>query len=460
MFTSRRFTTKLTPTTRRRLDAAIDNSRPISRRERDRGAVVAVQAALADLNRGYLSTADVDGHFGRITAAGVEAFQRDYGLYPDGIAGRQTLLELDNLFSTELFREPSGLSIHVGVNVVDTDHYGDAVTELAACVNDANDFTRMSSSLGYHAVTLRDEEATTTNFIAAMRQATLNLYSGDSLLVTFSGHGAQTPNTSADSEADGRDETLCFYDRMLLDDEVFCLLAELKPGVNVTMLYDSCHSATVTRGLLARTTAGNKKEEERFRSAAASAMLRSVSPQDPEDDEKLADQDPTRSTRFMPFAKDEVEKALDGDRAEQTEDKSHEKAIKACTDLLVEVGKSVAGAPNRLLDTVDAAAIYDRNRQTYEAIKSIVGNRENDHLECHVVAFSACQDNQTTLDGSTNGLYSGNVLRAWDDGDFTGSVRSLHRRLLSESPADITPAFHTYGGPRAEARQYERPFAF
>jgi hypothetical protein len=39
-------------------------------------------------------------------------------------------------------------------------------------------------------------------------------------------------------------------------------------------------------------------------------------------------------------------------------------------------------------------------------------------------------------------------------------MRQMHDRLVAESPSTITPALHTYGGPRAAARVYDRPFAF
>ena len=90
----------------------------------------------------------------------------------------------------------------------------------------------------------------------------------------------------------------------------------------------------------------------------------------------------------------------------------------------------------------------------------MVGNGEDRELDCVVVALSACQDNQTTLDGTVNGFFTGNVLSTWDGGGFNGSYKQMHARLLGESTPTITPAINTYGGKRAEARLHERPFAF
>ena len=107
MLTARRFTSVPTRDTCQRLEDACQNRRPIAHGESHRGAVIAIQSALADLNRGYLLEAEADGYFGPRTYAAVEAFQRDYGLAADGIVGRQTMTQLDTLYSNEVMRRPA-----------------------------------------------------------------------------------------------------------------------------------------------------------------------------------------------------------------------------------------------------------------------------------------------------------------------------------------------------------------
>ncbi len=184
MLSSSRFTTIPTKRTRRRLEQAQDNRKPISRRERNRPAVMAIQAALADLNRDYLLSAEVDGYFGSRTYAAVEAFQRDYGLVADGQVGRQTMAQLDSLYSGDVMRTPTGLSIHIGVDKVDPGHYGGEYP-LNSCVNDARKMHEFAEAIGYDALLLTDEAATTAHFTAFMRNAAENLYDGDSLFISF-----------------------------------------------------------------------------------------------------------------------------------------------------------------------------------------------------------------------------------------------------------------------------------
>lgn len=456
MLVSNRFTTLVTGVTRDRFATILDNSNPMTRREKNRGAAVAVQAALADINQGYLVQAEVDGYFGSRTAEAVEMFQRDYGLFADGVVGRQTLTELDQIFSGDMFREPQGMSIHVGVNELDETHYG-GTFPLAACVNDANDFEQIAVSLGYEPILLTNEDATTRNFTAAIRQAATNLFTGDYLFVTFSGHGSQVANTSIDEESDALDETLCFHDRMLIDDELYSLLSELRPGVNVTMVYDSCHSATVSKMIAAEST-------DELRVEKTKEMKKRLVPIDPDEVEGTdnEDDDEFKPTRFTPLDPKKLDKALGGDKVAQPKPRSlpEEKVIEI-VDVIIETGREREEAtPEKIKRIEYFSGIYERNKDLYDAVKGAVGAHEGRPLDCTVVALSACQDNQTTLDGSVNGFFTGNVLSTWDTGGFVGSFSQMHKRLVSQSTPTITPAINTYGGKRAEARLYERPFAF
>jgi hypothetical protein len=73
---------------------------------------------------------------------------------------------------------------------------------------------------------------------------------GDSLVITYSGHGTFVPDASGD-EPDGCDEALCPYDigqgHALLDDEIHELFAARAAGVRIALISDSCHSGTVIR---------------------------------------------------------------------------------------------------------------------------------------------------------------------------------------------------------------------
>ncbi|HMS28697.1 MAG TPA: S8 family serine peptidase [Saprospiraceae bacterium] len=110
---------------------------------------------------------------------------------------------------------------------------------------------------------------TTDFFYFKMEQYARKLKKGDTLVLYFSGHGGQVLDLNRDEfRANKFDETICLYDRMLLDDEIHNCFCKFKKGVNLIFFSDSCHSGTVNRGVAAsRSTPPNAKyfkEAERF----------------------------------------------------------------------------------------------------------------------------------------------------------------------------------------------------
>lgn len=140
-----------------------------------------------------------------------------------------------------------GISIHIGLNKVDPAHYDGWDGALSGCINDANDMLAIAKKKGFASVTLLDEQATAKAVTKAIADAAKRLSAGDILLFTYSGHGGQVRDTNHD-EKDRRDETLCLYDRELVDDELYTLWKKFKKGVRIFMLSDSCHSGSNARG--------------------------------------------------------------------------------------------------------------------------------------------------------------------------------------------------------------------
>jgi len=140
---------------------------------------------------------------------------------------------------------PTALSLHIGLNAVDAAHYGDTYP-LRGCHNDARDMEMIARTAGYASTVLLDNAATATRVQEWIFAAGEHLVGGDSLLLTYAGHGAQVPDASGDEE-DSKDETWVLFDRMLLDDEIYAALGRLRDGVRVLIVSDSCHSGSVAR---------------------------------------------------------------------------------------------------------------------------------------------------------------------------------------------------------------------
>lgn len=145
----------------------------------------------------------------------------------------------------------------IGIN-----NYPGTQMDLQGCVNDANDWAAALTQRGFAVSKLLDSEATKAAMMTAMEDLIAKASKGDSLVITFSGHGTYQPDTDGD-EADGLDEALCPYDLQtsgaaLTDDEIRVLFAARKAGVRIVLISDSCHSGTVTRAAAAERDADTR----------------------------------------------------------------------------------------------------------------------------------------------------------------------------------------------------------
>lgn len=139
-----------------------------------------------------------------------------------------------------------GLSLHIGLNSVDRDHYAGWSGDLVACERDAKDMKAVASTLGYSPTILLTKEATRDAVLAAIRKAVGKLTRGDIFFLSYSGHGGTTRDMD-DNEPTGKDSTWCLYDGQLIDDEIYISLGAFEAGVRIITLSDSCHSGTVLR---------------------------------------------------------------------------------------------------------------------------------------------------------------------------------------------------------------------
>ena len=151
----------------------------------------------------------------------------------------------------------NALSLHIGLNSVNPEHYEGWSGPLAACEFDANDMRDLAQARGIKASVLLTRDATRARTLAGIRAAAKALKAGDLFFLSYSGHGGQVEDVSGEDETDKLDETWCLFDGQLIDDELYFELTKFKKGVRIIVLSDSCHSGTVTR---ARVTAAAERE--------------------------------------------------------------------------------------------------------------------------------------------------------------------------------------------------------
>ena len=132
----------------------------------------------------------------------------------------------------------------IGIN-----DYPGTQNDFSGCLNDAHDWARHSRTRLRGALA-PGRPAKKAAMEAAFQDLIGNARSGDSIVITYSGHGTFVPDTNGD-EPDGRDEALCPYDidkgNVLIDDEIHQLFGQRAKGVKIVLISDSCHSGSVIR---------------------------------------------------------------------------------------------------------------------------------------------------------------------------------------------------------------------
>ena len=270
-----------------------------------------------------------------------------------------------------------GLSLHIGLNYVDPNHYQGWEGKLKGCEQDADDMAAIATKRKFDTTIMLNEAATADAVKVAISTAAGRLKSGDIFLLTYSGHGGQVPDTNGDETEDDYDETWVLYDRELVDDELYALWGRFESGVRVLMFSDSCHSGSVAREFMRGPMAAGRAPENMPR------------------------------PRAMP--EDAVERTYRADQA--------------------------------LYDGIQAD-----NPQ---------GNRVG--IGASVVLISGCQDNQVSLDGDKNGLFTGTLLKVWNNGKYRGGLRKFHGDIQSRIDFFQSPNYMTLG-PTNSTFEGQKPF--
>lgn len=153
--------------------------------------------------------------------------------------------------------------------LVGLEHYGHPrVNPTPGGAEDARSVARtLQSSFGFPEDGIRvllNAEATSEAIISQFQEWLIEgTGPGDRVFFLYAGHGSQIPDQN-DDETDGYDETLAPYDvdpftgeRQIRDDVIDSLIAQLT-GRRAVLLFDSCHSGTLTRSLSSGPAVGSQ----------------------------------------------------------------------------------------------------------------------------------------------------------------------------------------------------------
>jgi hypothetical protein len=105
-----------------------------------------------------------------------------------------------------------------------------------------------------------------------------------------------------------------------------------------------------------------------------------------------------------------------------------------------------------------AARVYRANQGMYDKIlRAPALKAVRDSVKASVLLISGCMDNQTSSDGTFNGLFTGTLLRVWNGGKFTGNYKKFWKRIVSLMPSDQTPNYF-WATTRDASFERETPF--
>jgi hypothetical protein len=159
----------------------------------------------------------------------------------------------------------------VGIN--DYAPHGAGGPDLRGCVNDVRDAANTFLALGVvtprpaNLRILTDNRATRANILNGLQWLLTPTRGVDRLIFHYSGHGTWCVDTSGD-EADRRDEAICPHDFStagpIIDDELRKVFSNLKPGITLEVILDSCFAGTATRDLTAAAAPAGTEVTIRF----------------------------------------------------------------------------------------------------------------------------------------------------------------------------------------------------
>ena len=178
-----------------------------------------------------------------------------------------------------------GNSAHAALHalVIGIDDYQHG-SDLFGAVNDAKDIAAALEQTGAASVRLLlNEQAHRDAIFSAWESLKAEAKSGDTLLLSYAGHGSQEPERVPGQEQDGMDEVLLLgaYDakapanyQRIVDDELRKMVLDAA-DFEVVMVFDACHSGTLNRAV------GREVRQQRSRFSNYGAITNDTLPPPP-----------------------------------------------------------------------------------------------------------------------------------------------------------------------------------
>ena len=154
------------------------------------------------------------------------------------------ILNIKNLSYSKITPGKNKSALIIGINYVGSEN------ELNGCINDANSINSLLKSFNFQNINLLTDNTsikpTRNNILYHFTNLLKNSVSGDIIFFFYSGHGSYTADTNKD-ELTGNDQMIvpCDFNCIVDDDLKNIINKNLKSGVTVIAMFDSCFSQSV-----------------------------------------------------------------------------------------------------------------------------------------------------------------------------------------------------------------------
>ena len=120
--------------------------------------------------------------------------------------------------------------------------------------------------------------------------------------------------------------------------------------------------------------------------------------------------------------------------------------------------KAAAESPRyRALPRDVMIATYRANARLYDAIQERLPGAERADPAATVLLISGCRDDQLSLDGFSNGLFTENLRAVWADGAWEGGHAEFREAIRARMPAKQQPNYLRVGAANPEFER-QKPF--
>lgn len=342
-----------------------------------------------------------------------------------------------------LFAAPRAFVLAIGLDRLDSAYY-DWDGRLASCVQDASFYLTLApDGPQVSKQKLVNEAATYAAVRGALRDLARQAVAGDLVIIGYSGHGLQIPDTNHDERLnhpyDVADEAWCLYDRILIDDELYQHWGEFAPGVDIVVVADCCHAGTITKELqdsVLSTWSRFRIAERRRREEVRDLQL--------------------VARRGLKGGVDTLDTVL------REKSQVIEPAAPATNDLadLLRKAGDVDSLRIKQMPPLQALLFVEKESATLAAQQADIP-AEGPEMKASVFLFAACGDEQTAIAlAGQNSLFTATLKSVWQTG-FHGSYADLAAAVMKKIPATLrtshTPATYRFG---ADADRLARAPAF